>query len=71
MDYYAVSSSTVQQIGYDPETLTLAVVFVTGTEYHYQGVPAEVFEQFRFAPSPGRFVNQELKAAGYVCIRVR
>jgi hypothetical protein len=50
MEYFAVSSSTIQSVGYDAETMTLAVGFVNGTEYHYYGVPPEVVEQLRMAP---------------------
>lgn len=71
MEYFAVSSSTIQSIGYDAETMTLAVCFVQGTEYHYHGVPADVVEQLRLAPSAGRFLNEHVKNAGYTYTRVR
>jgi len=51
--------------------MTLAVVFLAGTEYHYYGVPSEVVEQLRTAPSAGRFLNEHVKNAGYSYARVR
>jgi len=52
MEYFAVSSSNIQSVGYDPETMTLAVIFVNGTEYQYYGVPPDVFEQEGAVGSP-------------------
>lgn len=71
MEYFTVSSTNIQSVGYDPESMTLAVNFASGTEYHYYGVPADVVEQFRQAPSPGRFLNEQIKKAGYAFARVR
>jgi hypothetical protein len=51
--------------------MTLAVNFVNGTEYHYYAVPPEVAEQRRVAPSAGRFLNDNVKKAGYSYARVR
>jgi KTSC domain-containing protein len=71
MEYFTVSSSTIQSVGYDSETMTLAVSFTHGTEYHYYGVPPDVIEQLRVAPSAGRFLNEQIKKAGYSYARVR
>jgi hypothetical protein len=71
MEYFSVSSGTIQSVGYEAETMTLAVTFLNGTEYQYYGVPAEVVEQLRVAPSAGRFLNETIKKAGYSYARVR
>ena len=71
VEYFTVSSGTIQSVGYDAETMTLAVNFTHGTEYHYYGVPPEVVEQLRVAPSAGRFLNEQIKKAGYSYARVR
>jgi hypothetical protein len=71
MEYFSVSSSTIQSVGYEAETMTLAVSFNDGREYHYSGVPPEVIEQLRVAPSAGRFLNEQIKKAGYTYTRVR
>ena len=71
MEYFNVASSTIQAIGYDSDALTLAVSFVNGTEYHYYGVPPEVVERLKVSASAGRFLNEEIKKAGYSYARVR
>ncbi len=71
MEYFSVSSTTIQSVGYDAETMTLAVTFMAGTEYHYYGVPSEIAEQLRVSPSAGRFLNESVKKAGYSYARVR
>ena len=62
-----VNSSTVASIGYDPATAILEVEFVNGSIYH--NVPAAIFEQFRTAPSKGRYVNGRLRKT-YACSRI-
>jgi hypothetical protein len=71
MEQIPVSSGTIQSVGYDSETMTLAVSFSSGTEYHYYGIPSELVEQLRVAPSTGRFLNEYIKKAGYAYARVR
>ena len=71
MEYFTVSSGTIQSAGYDAEAMTLAVIFTSGMEYHYYSVPLEIVEQFRAAPSAGRFLNENVKKAGYSYARVR
>ena len=71
MEYFSVSSTTIQSVGYDADTMTLAVIFTAGTEYHYYGVPAEIVDQLRASPSAGRFLNESIKKAGYSYARVR
>ena len=66
----SVSSSTIGAIGYDEVSNTLGVRFHNGTEYHYFGVPQELFESMRSAPSVGRFFDQNIKKAGYGYARV-
>jgi len=70
MDYVPVSSTTVAAIGYEEATNTLGVRFQSGMEYHYFGVPVEVFEAMRSAPSAGRFLDQNIKKAGYSYARI-
>jgi hypothetical protein len=70
MEYVAVSSSTVSAVGYDEASNTLGVRFLNGTEYHYFGVPQDVFESMRSAPSVGRFLDHNIKKAGYSYARI-
>jgi len=71
IEYVTVASSTIESVGYDPESMTLAITFRDGREYHYYNVPASVFEGLRTASSPGRFLDTEIKKAGYGYARVR
>ena len=70
MEYQAVTSSTVTEIGYDADTNTLAVRYLNGGEYHYHGVPEDVFDGLRTASSIGRYLDQCVKKAGYPYTRV-
>lgn len=56
-----VSSSNVASIGYDENTKTLEVEFLSGAVYHYYGVNLSVYEMFMNAPSKGRFLNASIK----------
>jgi hypothetical protein len=70
VEYVSVSSSTISAIGYEEASNALGVRFHNGTEYHYFGVPQDVFEAMRSAPSVGRFFDQNIKKAGYGYARV-
>jgi len=61
MKYISVSSTNLSDIGHDPVTHTLSVVFKGRTAYFYPGVPVEVFDRFVAAESKGRFFNAEVK----------
>ncbi len=71
VEYFAVASSAIESVGYDPQAMTLAIAFTNGREYHYYGVPPDVIDQLRIAPSAGRFVNEHIKTAGYAYARIR
>ena len=61
-DMEMVDSSSIEAIGYDPDTQSLYVRFVeSGETYVYSPVEGWVFTDFRNAPSKGSFVNRELK----------
>lgn len=54
------ASSTVHNAHYDPTTQTLRVAYKYGT-YHYAGVPLELWEDLKVAPSAGSFLHQHVK----------
>ena len=58
-----VSSSMIAAIGYDADTETLEVEFVSGSVYRYGGVSQDVNEEFRQAPSKGTYFNRHIKGA--------
>jgi hypothetical protein len=64
MEY--VDSVSVEQIGYDADQSEVHVVFRKGgSHYICSDVLPNIFEDFRNAPSKGRFVPEVLKGHGY------
>jgi hypothetical protein len=61
MDRQAVSSSSIAEVGYDPITETLEVMFVKGAVYQYYNFPSFMFERLMQATSIGAFLNTEIK----------
>lgn len=65
-----VKSSQIAEIGHDPKTNTLAVVFNArrernerlGPKYHYGDVDANYYQDFASAASIGTFFHQNIKA---------
>ncbi len=63
MERYTVASSNIASIGYDAETETLDVEFLSGAIYQYYNVPQNMYEQLMQAGSKGRFLNTYIKNA--------
>ena len=62
MDKQAVaSSSSVRAIGYDSQTQTLEVEFLSGLVYQYYGVPDHMHDKMMEASSKGRFLNTYIR----------
>lgn len=55
-------SSQIDCCAHDPETNKLSVRFKSGATYHYAGVPAEHHEGLMNAESPGKYLNEQIKA---------
>ena len=53
----------IAAIAYDEETETLEVEFAAGAVYRYRGIDQDLFEDFRAAPSKGRYFNRHIKDA--------
>jgi len=49
---------------------TLGVKTTKGAEYHYYGVPRDVFEGMRAASSVGSYYNEHVKKPGYSYAKV-
>lgn len=58
-----VASSNIISVGYDEPSETLEIEFSNNTIYQYFNVSAEMFEQFKHAPSKGQFLNAYIKNA--------
>ena len=57
-----VESSSIDSVGYDPDTRRLFVRFVeSGNAYVYADVAESVFNEFLASSSKGRFFNDEVK----------
>jgi hypothetical protein len=56
-----VASSAIARIDYTASTRELHVVFSSGREYLYSGVPAELYYQFCRAASQGAFFNRLIR----------
>lgn len=55
-------STCFSKVGYDAGNQVLMVVFrESGVEYHYYGVPEDVWEEFYDSTSLGRYFNAEIK----------
>lgn len=57
-----VNSSTIAEIDREviKEELFLKVTFKNGREYLYEGVPAQVYEDFLMANSKGKFFHENI-----------
>lgn len=53
-------SESIASISYDEVRSELTVHFVKGTTYLYSGVAAGVFDNFKSAPSAGRFFRDAI-----------
>lgn len=63
MQRYSVASSNIAAVGYDPETETLEVEFLSGSVYQYYNVPENMYNQLMAEGSKGRFLNTYIKNA--------
>jgi hypothetical protein len=61
MEY--VTSSNIDQIGYDADQQELHVLFRGGGLYIYTGVPPHIYEGLQNAASKGSYLNIYLKDA--------
>jgi len=55
-----VTSSNIEAIGYDEETMTLRIWFKNGA-YDYENVPPADFENLKLAKSPGSIFASNIK----------
>jgi len=54
-------STVIDLFNYDHRSATLRIVFRSGNVYAYKGVPEEVYNEFKKAPSKGKYFNQAIK----------
>lgn len=61
-EWFAVASSRVSEMRYDPGLRAIDVIFVDSTPWTYQNVDEDVFNRFLTSESPGRFINNVLNS---------
>lgn len=62
MERKQVVSTSVAEIGYEPEKEILEVKFNNGSLYQYTGVPYGDFELLMKAESHGKYLNEHIKS---------
>lgn len=61
MERTPVTSSNISSIGYDENSSTLEVEFLSGTVYQYFDVPLTVYQGIMSAGSVGQYFAQHIK----------
>jgi KTSC domain len=62
LDTHSFVASTNLRAGvYEEETKELTITFRDGRAWQYEGVPPDVWQGLRSAPSAGRYLNQRIK----------
>ena len=61
-DMHFVTSSNIEAIGYDPDTMEIHVRFLkSGATYVYYNVESWVFDEFMQSDSKGTYLNNQIK----------
>lgn len=58
---YPVSSSNIDEIGYDATTSTLYIKFKNNRLYSYDNVPESVYDNLKSASSVGSYFHQNIR----------
>jgi hypothetical protein len=62
MDRQPITSSMIRAIGYDADTGTLEIEFLSdGSVWQYFDVPAGIWGEFQYCDSHGRFWHANIK----------
>lgn len=57
----SITSSNIRSIGYDPQSVTLEVEFISGDVYQYFNVPEHLYRGLMSASSKGQFLTDYIK----------
>ena len=66
-----VESSNLEGVDYDPDTLTLRVMFKGGSTYEYADVPIEEYEGLMAAESKGSYFYANIRRGGYEYTKIK
>ncbi len=58
----SMDSTNIDAIGYDKETQTLEIHFLSGGKYQYNPVPEQTWKAFNIAKSVGSFFFKYIKS---------
>lgn len=61
MEWIPVSSSNLNRVRYDEDTMTLEIEFNSGDQYQYFDVPKGVYDGLMSAASHGRYFHSNIK----------
>lgn len=61
MERSPVSSSSIESVGYDPNSSTLEIEFKKGGIYQYHDVPSHTYEEFISSDSLGTYLHHNIK----------
>lgn len=61
MERKSVSSSNIDSIGYDADSATLEIAFLSGGLYQYYDVPEYVYDELMSAGSHGSYFAAKIK----------
>lgn len=61
MERVHVTSSNITEVGFDPVSNILEVLFSDGGLYHYFNVPESIYTGLLAAPSAGRFFHEQIR----------
>ncbi len=61
MDYTAVKSSSIHEVGYDSETKTLGITFKNGRTYEYDDVHPVHYDELLKAESAGKYFHSNVR----------
>lgn len=71
MQLIPITSSNLSQIGYDPDTMTMQIMFKNGSLYAYQNVEPETYDAMINGGDPGRYFAEIIKPQRYRYIFTR
>lgn len=58
-----IDSSNINKTEYDTATKKMIAEFKNGVRYEYEGVPHQVYAEFRMAESQGKYFNTKISKA--------
>ena len=61
MQLVPIVSSNLSQIGYDPDTMTMQIMFKNGSLYAYQNVEPETYQTMMDSGNPGEYFASIIK----------